>query len=240
MEYLKVVDSKKNIKYSSTPKIYSINSDTSSTLVYRPYYKTVDLGLPSKILWADRNIGATSETDYGIYFQWGETTAYVGDDAKKHSYWLTSPINGGNNDYNTNAVSTWLGEHTTNYILKSDVDAAYVNIGSEWRMPTYNDFNELITNTTYTVETINGINVGKFTNKQDSTKYILLPIAGSLANGTFDLVGTESNYWTSSYNNNYSDYATSWSLNLTSYRTNIVINIIDSSFCLPIRCVYSI
>lgn len=194
--------------------------------------------MPSNILWADRNIGATSETDYGIYFQWGETTEYVGDDAKKHSYWLTSPINGGNNDYNANAINTWLGEHTTSNILKSDVDAAYVNIGTEWKTPSYNDFNELIINTTYTVETINGINVGKFTNKQDSTKYILLPIAGSLAKGTFDLVGTESDYWSSSYNNANSYYATSFSLHLAKYKTIANMTHADSSYCLPIRCVY--
>ena len=34
----------------------------------------VDLGLPSGLLWATRNVGATSWEDYGDYFAWGETT----------------------------------------------------------------------------------------------------------------------------------------------------------------------
>jgi hypothetical protein len=40
-------------------------------------YKMVDLGLPSGLLWADRNVGAISEYDYGLYFQWGDTKGYT-------------------------------------------------------------------------------------------------------------------------------------------------------------------
>ena len=39
--------------------------------------KWVDLGLPSGTLWADRNIGATSETDYGDYFMYGRSDKIV-------------------------------------------------------------------------------------------------------------------------------------------------------------------
>jgi hypothetical protein len=44
-------------------------------------YETVDLGLPSGLKWADRNVGATSPEDYGSYFQWGDTDAYTYDGA---------------------------------------------------------------------------------------------------------------------------------------------------------------
>ena len=40
-------------------------------------YKAIDLGLPSGRLWADRNVGAESETDYGLYFQWGDVVGYT-------------------------------------------------------------------------------------------------------------------------------------------------------------------
>ena len=53
-------------------------------------YKAIDLGLPSGRLWADKNIGAEKETDYGLYFQWGETVGYT--DAS-HSTWETCPGN---------------------------------------------------------------------------------------------------------------------------------------------------
>ena len=39
-------------------------------------YNMVDLGLPSGLLWADRNVGASSPEDVGLYFAWGETVGY--------------------------------------------------------------------------------------------------------------------------------------------------------------------
>ena len=37
---------------------------------------TIDLGLPSGLLWADRNIGAENPEGAGLYFQWGDTVGY--------------------------------------------------------------------------------------------------------------------------------------------------------------------
>ena len=34
----------------------------------------VDLGLPSGLLWAKCNLGATAPEEYGDYFAWGETS----------------------------------------------------------------------------------------------------------------------------------------------------------------------
>ena len=44
-----------------------------------PTYEYVDLGLPSGLKWAKCNVGATSETDYGLYFQWGATEGYTAE-----------------------------------------------------------------------------------------------------------------------------------------------------------------
>jgi hypothetical protein len=44
-------------------------------------YEAVDLGLPSGLKWADRNVGASSPEDFGSYFQWGDTDAYTYDGA---------------------------------------------------------------------------------------------------------------------------------------------------------------
>lgn len=56
-------------------------------------YKAIDLGLPSCLKQSDRNVGVGKETDYGLYFQWGDTVGYT--DAS-HSTWATCPGNGGN------------------------------------------------------------------------------------------------------------------------------------------------
>ena len=39
--------------------------------------KYVDLGLPSGKKWAKCNLGASSEEEYGLYFQWGDTVGYT-------------------------------------------------------------------------------------------------------------------------------------------------------------------
>ena len=51
-----------------------VNKDISNCT-----YNMVDLGLPSGLKWADRNVGAASPEDYGSYFQWGDTNAYTFD-----------------------------------------------------------------------------------------------------------------------------------------------------------------
>ena len=46
-------------------------------------YGYVDLGLPSKTLWATCNIGADKPSDFGLYFQWGDTVGYAKDQIGK-------------------------------------------------------------------------------------------------------------------------------------------------------------
>lgn len=42
-------------------------------------YDYVDLGLPSGTLWATCNVGASKPSEYGLYFQWGDTKGYTKD-----------------------------------------------------------------------------------------------------------------------------------------------------------------
>ena len=46
-------------------------------------YDYVDLGLPSGTLWATCNVGAERSSDYGLYFQWGDTKGYAKDYIEK-------------------------------------------------------------------------------------------------------------------------------------------------------------
>ena len=170
-------------------------------------YKAIDLGLPSGLKWANKNVGAEKETDYGLYFQWGDTVGYA--DAS-HSTWETCPGNGGNSDYNEESMERWDGENPkivtgmedSTKILKPEVDAATVNMGSNWKMPTIEDCTELMNNTNYEVAEINGVKGGKFISKVDPSNYIFLPFAGWAADGSFGDQGVEDNIWSSSV---YSD-----------------------------------
>ena len=168
-------------------------------------YNAIDLGLPSGRLWADRNVGAEKETDYGLYFQWGDVVGYA--DAS-HSTWETCPGNGGNDIYNARSISAWDAENLKSgasmgyvtEILKPEADAATVNMGSKWRMPTHEDCRELLSNTNYEYAEINGVKGGKFINKNDSSKYIFLPFAGCAAEGSFEGQGIVGFVWSSSVN----------------------------------------
>ncbi|MBR4272304.1 MAG: leucine-rich repeat protein [Bacteroidales bacterium] len=82
----------------------------------------VDLGLPSGTLWATCNVGAPNPWDYGDYFAWGEVTP------KEVYIWDTYTAG--------DAPSTLDAAH----------DAATVNMGSNWRMPTSAEFQELLDN----------------------------------------------------------------------------------------------
>ena len=175
-------------------------------------YKAIDLGLPSGLKWADRNVGAEKETDYGLYFQWGDTVGYA--DAS-HSTWETCPGNGGNSSYNAKSIDVWdaknlksvTGMEYSPKILKPEADAATVNMGDKWRMPTHEDCVELFENTNYETVEIDGVQVGKFINKTDASKYIFIPFAGVAAEGSFSYQGIGGDIWNSSVDSDYPFFA---------------------------------
>lgn len=114
-------------------------------------YKVVDLGLPSGTLWADRNIGATNIYDGGKLFQWGDPTPY---DIPEHT---NGKINEGQKMFNWSDYkwSRYGRDTMTKYnntdgksTLDLEDDAAHVNMGNAWKMPTKEQVIELFTGTT--------------------------------------------------------------------------------------------
>jgi uncharacterized protein YjdB len=97
-------------------------------------HRAVDLGLPSGTLWATTNIGADSPKDYGSHFMWGET------EPKEYS---------DKNDYKFADYSKYNSTDNLSELELCD-DAAYVNWGSDWRIPSKTDFEELYDNCTIT------------------------------------------------------------------------------------------
>jgi hypothetical protein len=101
-------------------------------------YLMIDLGLPSGIKWADRNIGAETPQDKGMYFSWGNVDGYTVDE------------NGNTTDgysFDSNTYATTLGGQYTGSTLDTEHDAATVNMGEKWRMPTVDETLELVENT---------------------------------------------------------------------------------------------
>ena len=167
-------------------------------------YEYVDLGLSSGTLWANMNIGATKETDYGLFFQWGDTVGYDESTAAAHSTWSTCPGNGGASSIDTSALTTWNTANLTNNVLNTSVDAAYVHTNGKAKMPTEAQADELINETNNEWTTIDGVAGIKFTNKTDSSKYIFIPAAGYFDEGSRFQEGSYGIVWASSFNSPYS------------------------------------
>ena len=193
---------------------------TEPTTVYIKNYQAVssheyvDLGLPSGTLWATCNIGSDAPENYGDYFAWGETLT------KDIYNWSTYQYcNGSNNTltkYCNNPDYGYNGFSDTLTTLLPEDDAATANWGADWRMPTKDDMQELLRNTTRTLTTQNGVNGWLFTASNGNS--IFLPAAGTFSDGNNSGVGTFGYYWTSSFNTVYPYSA--WYLY---YRTNVSI-----------------
>ena len=161
--------------------------DKSGTINGRDY---VDLCLPSGTLWATKNIGATSPEYYGDYFAWGETEGY--DSGKTTFNWSTYKWCKGSQS----TITKYHDDTDNKKELDPEDDAAYVNWGSGWRMPSKAQFEELINSAYTTTEwtTMNGVNGRKITSKTNGNS-IFLPAAGERYSTSFDDAGSYGYYW---------------------------------------------
>ena len=101
-------------------------------------YSYVDLGLPSGTLWSDKNVGAENPWDNGAYFSWGNVDGHTVDESGNTTDGYS---------FDTITYSTTLGGQYTGSELDAEHDAATVNMGGEWRMPTKDEMGELVGNT---------------------------------------------------------------------------------------------
>ena len=182
--------------------IFSKNSPTTKTGT--PQF--IDLGLPSGLKWAKCNVGATSETDYGYYFQWGSTTPNIECNWKSYKhckafnlrrYTLTK--------YCTDSLYGTVDNKTT---LDPEDDAATQIMGGKWRMPTKDEIQELLDNTdSEWVEDYkgSGVNGRKFTSKTNGNS-IFIPAAGLCTDNSVDSIDVYGYVWSSSLDTSRSDY----------------------------------
>ena len=160
-------------------------------------YEYVDLSLSSGLKWAKCNVGAGKETDYGYYFQWGLTEPSTAEECN----WTNAPFNNGSSSYDDTYFNSVKDTVCPNGILAKEYDAAAQTMGGDWRMPTKDEFIELLENTEdewITNFNGTGVNGRKFTSKTDTSKYIFIPAEGYCSNGSVYYVGNYGNVWTSS------------------------------------------
>ena len=185
----------------------------------------VDLGLSVK--WSTHNLGASSPTDFGQYYFWGDTVG------------IRRPIN-------DDEIVPYSGQYTEfesrlqNHIAKTRYDAAYQLQGKNWRMPTFYEFRELVNNCTSVRIRVNDVCGFLFTGPNGNTLFLpeaegLKPRYQNLSSGMM-------------FNDNDSFKAVYWTDELADYSVYVyddnLITIKDRywrnyyHYALPIRAVY--
>lgn len=204
-----------------------ISDDAIRELFETSAYRMVDLGLPSGLKWADRNVGAETPQDAGLYFSWGNVDGHAVDENG-------NVTDGYSFDYNT--YSTTLGSQYTGSTLDAEHDAATSNMGGDWRIPTSAEILELVENTDhYYISEDGNIVAGPFDyetsssdkgldytkklrsicfvkkdatfNYNDRSNFIEIPFAGNCYGPLLDSDGLDGYIWSSSVNESNDGYA---------------------------------
>ena len=193
-------------------------------------YVPVDLGLSVK--WATCNVGASDPWEYGDYFAWGET-----EKKERFTYnWETYKWSEGDYHNLTKYVpsSYYDGIVDNKSSLDPEDDAAFVNMGDGWRMPTEVEVEELITKCTWTWYKYRNT---KYGGKQGyevtgtNGNSIFLPAGGYSDRGTERNQGTEGEYWTSSLVTSSSNNAYSYlDARLLNFRSSYIYNSRETRF----------
>ena len=177
----------------------AVSNSTSSGTGTHNGHEWVDLGLSVK--WATCNVGASSPSDYGSYFAWGETSP------KSEYTWATLKYC---NDTTGDSFSKYNqnqdGTKDNKTVLDLSDDAARANWGGSWRMPTIAEFQELIDKCTWTLTTVNGKKGYKVVSKSNGNS-IFLPAAGWHGGTSLVDAGGNGNYWSGSLDESNSDNA---------------------------------
>ena len=166
------------------PNVSFVDEDSSVRYLIDPYngYEYVDLGLSVK--WATCNVGATSPEQAGLYFAWGETTGYTGEQVTSGERVFDMA------NYKASAISA---------DLTLAQDAAHINMGGKWRMPSTDEFRELLDNCNIVItddynET--GVKGKVFTSKVNG-KSVFFPTVGDCQDSCVNNLGGYDGYYLS-------------------------------------------
>ena len=152
-------------------------SEVGSSVSQSSIGEAVDLGL--SVMWADRNVGAASEVEYGNYYGYGDVTGEV--------------------------VSTSYEDYLSQDVSGTDRDPAALIWGPGWRMPRTSEIAELVERCTWRWTKRNGV-WGYVVTGRDGNS-IFLPATGHRTSSKFFYVGTRGYYWGGEVNDLNPNYA---------------------------------
>ena len=153
------------------------------------------------VKWAAGNVGATNPEDYGLYFAWGETTGYTAEQVPGVRAFTEA-------EYNAGPAASISAD------LTLEQDAAHVNLGDNWRMPTKDEWQELIDNcnVVWTADDGGtGVAGAVFTSKVNGNS-VFFPAAGFCDDSSMLEVGSDDSCWSASWDSSSS----AWHLDIFS------------------------
>lgn len=188
--------------------------------------KAIDLGLPSGLKWGDMNVGAITQEGFGYKFAWAEITPNTLETYKFYDR------SSGSVRILKYCIDASRGTVDNKTVIEPEDDAATFYLGQHWRMPTREDWRELVENCETKIITINNVEGLEFTSNINGQS-IFFPNAGGNA-GFGPQEGGMGMYWTSSLETRGSGSASAY------YRYWISSRIPSESFgvrsfCLSVR-----
>lgn len=170
--------------------------------------EAIDLGLPSGLKWASFNLGASTPEEYGDQYAWGEIDPYYSSqgpytwrDGKENGYnWASYKWCMGDGEtltkYCNDSTYGYNGFTDDKTVLDLEDDAAHVKLGGFWRMPTDEEWAELMEDCVWTKTTQNGVRGLLVTGPNGNS--IFLPSAGYRIDRDLYPSGSTVLYWSSS------------------------------------------
>ena len=187
------------IKNSLDEEVYIAKEWTSKTLQNSKSYKaTVNIeavrmweGGP---FWAVKNLGAASKTDWGDFYAWGETVPHsTGYSFSWETYTLCDGTTWSDTKLKKFCNNSNYGTVDNLTQLTSDYDAATQQLGEPWRLPTYDELEDLINECSGTFW--DSSNYTLIVTSSD--RKIILPTPG-IVTAAFDDDSNFGYYWSSS------------------------------------------
>ncbi len=165
--------------------------------------------------WATTNIGAEEPEEYGYYFWWGDTVGYK----RVNNAWVASDGSSSNFSFGSSSAPTYnksiatlksMGWITADEVLTPEHDAAHVQWGGSWRMPTKQELSDLNSQCDWTWTTVNGAKGYVVRGRGNYVSAsIFLPCAGYGDGTSLYDAGSYGDYWSSVPG---SDYYYAWNL----------------------------
>ena len=156
----------------------------------------IDLGLPSGMLWASCNLGATKPEEIGEYYAWGEISPNWYDASGQYSMDISHSGMGLRWDMTKYCTKEKYGTVDNKISLDLKDDVVHVVLKGRYRMPSWQDYEELITNCTTEWTALNGVNGCQF--KGPNGKTIFFPATGVWMYGDLEHLDSYCNYWSRS------------------------------------------